>query len=72
MANDNNNILPEISNAEALQLLADERRQLIVRRELAKQAARRAARELEQVTERLRQVEEGIEILYDAENPPTR
>lgn len=63
-------ILPSISNHEAMRCLTEERHRLLARsRELVTQR-RLIQAELDQITQRVGEIEEGIGILYDHENPP--
>ena len=63
-------ILPAISNHEAMRCLTEERHKLLARsRDLVKQR-RLIQAELDQIQARVDQIEEGIGILYDHDNPP--
>lgn len=63
-------ILPSISNHEAMRFLIEERHRLLARsRELGAQR-RLIQTELDQITQRVGEIEEGIGILYDHDNPP--
>ncbi len=63
-------ILPSISNHEAMRCLTEERHRLLARsRELVTQR-RLIQTELDQIAQRVGEIEEGIDILYDHDNPP--